>query len=68
MKKRVVAAVLAGLMAFSLTACGSSSDSKTETNTESKTEERELPGKVTLKLPFSHQNSPKSNLFHPQNR
>ena len=39
MKKRVVAAVLAGLMAFSLTACGSSSDSKTETNTESKTEE-----------------------------
>ena len=29
---------------------------------------RELPGKVTLKLPFSHQNSPKSNLFHPQNR
>ena len=39
MKKRVVAAVLAGLMAFSLTACGSSSDSKTETNTESKAEE-----------------------------
>ena len=39
MKKRVVAAELAGLMAFSLTACGSSSDSKTETNTESKTEE-----------------------------
>ena len=30
--------------------------------------ERELPEKVTLKLPFSHQNSPKSNLFHPQNR
>ena len=29
---------------------------------------RELPEKVTLKLPFSHQNSPKSNLFHPQNR
>ena len=26
---------------------------------------RELPEKVTLKLPFSHQNSPKSNLFHP---
>ena len=29
---------------------------------------RELPEKVTLKLPFSHQNSPKSNLFRPQNR
>lgn len=29
---------------------------------------RELPEKVTLKLPFSHQNIPKSNLFHPQNR
>ena len=29
---------------------------------------RELPEKVTLKLPFSHQNRPKSNLFHPQNR
>ena len=29
---------------------------------------RELPEKVTLKLPFSHQNNPKSNLFHPQNR
>lgn len=40
MKKRVAAAVLAGLMAFSLTACGGSSDSKTETNTESKSEEK----------------------------
>lgn len=40
MKKRVAEAVLAGLMAFSLTACGSSSDSKTETNTESKSEEK----------------------------
>lgn len=40
MKKRVAAAVLAGLMAFSLTACGGSSDSKIETNTESKSEEK----------------------------
>ena len=40
MKKRVAAAVLAGLMAFSLTACGGSSDSKTETKTEAKTEEK----------------------------
>ena len=40
MKKRVAAAVLAGLMAFSLTACGGSSDSKTETKTETKTEEK----------------------------
>lgn len=39
MKKRVAAAVLAGVMALSLTACGGSSDSKTEAKTEEKTEE-----------------------------